>query len=88
MWKHSISPTYSRKKKCGSISNAKKVFSMMICKNVLSWASMISGCGMNGYAHKAFELFDSMVHSGIYADHMVFVGLISACSHAGLVDEG
>lgn len=74
--------------KCGSISNAKKVFSMMSCKDILSWTSMISGYGMNGYAIEAIELFNSMLHAGIYPDHVVFMGLITACSHAGLVDEG
>jgi pentatricopeptide repeat protein len=74
--------------KCGSISNAKKVFSMMICKDILSWTSMINGYGMNGYANEATELFNSMIHAGVYPDHVVFMSLISACSHAGLVDEG
>jgi hypothetical protein len=29
-----------------------------------------------------------MVHAGVYPDRVVFMSLISACSHAGLVDEG
>nr|CAB3472954.1 unnamed protein product [Digitaria exilis] len=74
--------------KCGSIFNAEKVFTMMICKDMLSWTSMIGGYGMNGYAHEAIELFNSMVHAGVHPDHVVFMGLINACSHAGLVDEG
>ena len=74
--------------KCGSISNAKKVFNMMNCKDILSWTSMIGGYGMNGCANEAIELFNSMVDAGVHPDHVVFMGLISACSHAGLVDEG
>lgn len=74
--------------KCGSILNAEKVFNMMTCKDMLSWTSMIGGYGMNGYALEAIELFNSMVHAGVHPDHVVFMGLISACSHAGLVDEG
>ncbi|OEL14959.1 putative pentatricopeptide repeat-containing protein [Dichanthelium oligosanthes] len=74
--------------KCGSIFNAKKVFNMIACKDILSWTSMIGGYGMNGYANEAIELFNSMVHAGVPPDHVVFMGLISACSHAGLVDEG
>jgi len=74
--------------KCGNISNAKKVFNMMNCKDILSWTSMIGGYGMNGCANEAIELFNSMVHAGVHPDHVVFMGLISACSRAGLVDEG
>ena len=44
---------------------------------------MISGYGRNGYANEA----NSMVHSKVHPDHVVFMGLISACSHAALVDE-
>uniref|UniRef100_K3XT44 Pentatricopeptide repeat-containing protein n=1 Tax=Setaria italica TaxID=4555 RepID=K3XT44_SETIT len=65
-----------------------QVFNMMACKDILSWTSMIGGYGMNGYANEAIDLFNSMVHAGVRPDHVVFVGLISACSHAGLVDEG
>ncbi|CAL4964001.1 unnamed protein product [Urochloa decumbens] len=74
--------------KCGSISNAKKVFNMMTCKDILSWTSMIGGYGTNGYANEAIGLFNSMVDAGVHPDHVVFMGLINACSHAGLVDEG
>ncbi|KAL6627757.1 hypothetical protein ACP70R_031483 [Stipagrostis hirtigluma subsp. patula] len=74
--------------KCGSISNATKVFNMMTCKDILSWTSMISGYGMNGYVNEAIQLFNSMLHAGDHPDHVVFMGLINACSHAGLVDEG
>ncbi|XP_062209032.1 putative pentatricopeptide repeat-containing protein At1g56570 [Phragmites australis] len=74
--------------KCGTISYAKKVFNMISCKDILSWTSMISGYGTNGYVSEAIELFNSMVDAGVHPDHVVFMGLISACSHAGLVDEG
>jgi pentatricopeptide repeat protein len=74
--------------KCGSIFNAKKVFNMIACKDILSWTPMIGGYGMNGSANEAIDLFNSMVHAGVRPDHVVFMGLISACSHAGLVDEG
>ncbi|TVU21289.1 hypothetical protein EJB05_30916, partial [Eragrostis curvula] len=74
--------------KCGSISKAKKVFCMMSYKDILSWTSMISGYGMNGYVNEAIELFNSMVQTGVYLDRVVFMGLINACSHTGLIDEG
>jgi pentatricopeptide repeat protein len=74
--------------KCGSIADAKRMFNRMGCKDKLSWTAMICGYGMNGYANEAIQLFSSMVHAGVCPDHVVFLALISACSHAGLVDEG
>jgi pentatricopeptide repeat protein len=74
--------------KCGSIADAKRMFNRMGCKDKLSWTAMICGYGMNGYANEAIQLFSSMIHAGVCPDHVVFLALISACSHAGLVDEG
>jgi pentatricopeptide repeat protein len=74
--------------KCGSIAYAKRMFNRMGCKDKLSWTSMIAGYGMNGYGNEAIQLFSSMIHAGVRPDHVVFLALISACSHAGLVDEG
>lgn len=74
--------------KCGSIANAKKMFNMMDYKDKLSWTSMITGYGMNGYANESIQLFTSMIHAGVHPDHVVFLGLICACNHGGLVDEG
>ncbi|KAL5229117.1 hypothetical protein ABZP36_017382 [Zizania latifolia] len=74
--------------KCGSIENAKKVFDRMGCKDKFLWTSMLAGYGMNGYGNEAIQLFSYMIHAGVHPDHVVFLGLISSCSHAGLVDEG
>uniref|UniRef100_A0A0D3EMW5 Pentatricopeptide repeat-containing protein n=1 Tax=Oryza barthii TaxID=65489 RepID=A0A0D3EMW5_9ORYZ len=74
--------------KCGSITNAKNVFDRMGCKDKFSWTSMIAGYGMNGYGNEAVQLFSSMIHAGVHPDHVVFLSLISSCSHAGLEDEG
>ena len=74
--------------KCGSIADAKRMFNRMGCKDKLSWTSMIAGYGMNGFGNEAIQLFSSMIHAGLCPDHVVFLALISACNHAGLVDEG
>ncbi|KAM1468137.1 hypothetical protein ACFX13_034002 [Malus domestica] len=74
--------------KCGSISNSHKIFSEMSDRNLVSWTSMIIGYGAHGYGKEAVEMFDKMVKSGIRPDQIVFMAVLSACSHAGLVDEG
>ncbi|XP_021898902.1 putative pentatricopeptide repeat-containing protein At1g56570 [Carica papaya] len=74
--------------KCGSIEDSHKIFSEMIERDLLSWTSMMIGYGAHGYGIEAVNLFEKMVKSDIKPDHIVFVAILNACSHAGLVDEG
>eukprot|EP01018_Ginkgo_biloba_P013574 Gb_33693 [translate_table: standard] len=74
--------------KCGSIENARHVFDTMPQRDVVSWTSMISGYAMHGCGKEALKLFRQMQHSGTKPDHVTLVGVLSACCHAGLVDEG
>ncbi|XP_058102710.1 pentatricopeptide repeat-containing protein At1g11290, chloroplastic-like [Magnolia sinica] len=73
--------------KCGSLEYARRVFDSMRERNLVSWSTMISGYGMHGRGKVALELFDWMKGS-MDPDHITFVSLLSACSHAGLIAEG
>ncbi|XP_011622362.2 LOW QUALITY PROTEIN: pentatricopeptide repeat-containing protein At3g22690-like [Amborella trichopoda] len=57
-------------------------------RNVSTWSAMISGLAMHGHAFKAIELFHAMQKAGCPPDDITFVALLSACSHAGLIEEG
>ncbi|KAG8369057.1 hypothetical protein BUALT_Bualt15G0110700 [Buddleja alternifolia] len=74
--------------KCGSILNSWKIFNEMRAKNVVSWTSMMIGYGSHGHGKEAIELFHKMINSGVKPDRIVFVAVLNACSHTGLVDEG
>ncbi|KAL0907758.1 hypothetical protein M5K25_022193 [Dendrobium thyrsiflorum] len=74
--------------KCGRIDYASKVFNFMPLKNEYTWNAMISGYARHGQGTKALELFRMMQDSNLQPDHVTFVGVLSACSHAGLVEEG
>eukprot|EP01018_Ginkgo_biloba_P022430 Gb_00259 [translate_table: standard] len=74
--------------KSGHIENAYKVFENMPERNVISWTAMITAYGQHGCAKEAIKLFDEMQQAGIQPSHITFVGVLSACSHVGLVDEG
>ncbi|XP_022758918.1 putative pentatricopeptide repeat-containing protein At5g09950 [Durio zibethinus] len=74
--------------KCGRIDYASKFFNMMPIRNVYSWNSMISGHARHGHGDKALKLFTHMKLEGQLPDQVTFVGVLSACSHVGLVDEG
>lgn len=49
---------------------------------------MITGYGMHGHGEDAIVLFKKMEEAGMKPDYITFVGVLSACSHAGLLDEG
>eukprot|EP01018_Ginkgo_biloba_P023741 Gb_23967 [translate_table: standard] len=74
--------------KCGRIESGRQVFEKMCQRNVVSWNSMIAGHGMHGQGESALNLFHQMQETGMKPNDITFVALLSACSHAGLVDEG
>lgn len=74
--------------KCGSIDLARKVFDEMPDRNVMSWTVMIRGLAMCGNGGDALALFSKMIDEGVKPDGITFVGVLSACSHSRLVDEG
>ncbi|CAN6683615.1 unnamed protein product [Malus baccata var. baccata] len=74
--------------KCGSMRNAYMVFNKMRNKDVASWNIMIMGYGMHGYGSKALDMFSDMCKVQMKLDEVTFVGVLSACSHTGLVREG
>jgi pentatricopeptide repeat protein len=74
--------------KCGNVKVAHELFDRMPKRDVVSWSAMIGGYGMHGYGKNALELFSRMQETSVIPNHATFVSVLSACSHAGLVDEG
>ncbi|XP_038899907.1 pentatricopeptide repeat-containing protein At3g09040, mitochondrial [Benincasa hispida] len=76
--------------KCGDVKSSVQVFHEMRRKNsVISWNSMIVGLAKNGYAEEALEIFNQLEQQqSIIPDEVTFLGVLSACSHAGRVSEG
>eukprot|EP01018_Ginkgo_biloba_P011139 Gb_03380 [translate_table: standard] len=74
--------------KCGSIENACHVFDNIHQPDVISWNTMIGAYAMHGCGKEALKLFEQMQHSGMNPDQVTLVCVLSACCHAGLVDEG
>lgn len=74
--------------KCGAIEPARDVFYALPCKNIFCWNSMIVGLGMHGYGEEAMNVFNMMEREVVRPDGVTFVGLLSACSHSGLVSAG
>lgn len=74
--------------KCGSVEDAYNVFESMQQRNVFSYSSMIAGFAMHGAANAALKLFHEMVRKGIKPNKVTFVGVLTACSHSGMVEQG
>ncbi|XP_071734924.1 pentatricopeptide repeat-containing protein At3g26782, mitochondrial [Rutidosis leptorrhynchoides] len=74
--------------KCGRVLTARRAFDRIKNKNVRSWTAMVAGYGMHGYAREALDIFYEMIRVNIVPNYITFVSVLSACSHAGLVDEG
>ncbi|CAN6584738.1 unnamed protein product [Malus baccata var. baccata] len=74
--------------KCGKINIGRQVFDKMVTRDIISWNAMIVGYGNHGLGMEAISQFHQMQSSGIKPDDVTFIGLLSACSHSGLVTEG
>ncbi|KAG6744588.1 hypothetical protein POTOM_051224 [Populus tomentosa] len=74
--------------KCGRILEAELVFNGICHADVISWNSLIGGYAINGYGKEALKLFEKMASEGMAPDEVTFIGILSACNHAGMVDHG
>uniref|UniRef100_A0A0A9H6D0 Pentatricopeptide repeat-containing protein n=1 Tax=Arundo donax TaxID=35708 RepID=A0A0A9H6D0_ARUDO len=74
--------------KCGNLERATVLFESMPVRDVFSYCSIMQGHCLHGSANKAVELFSQMLLEGICPDSAVFTVVLTACSHAGLIEEG
>ncbi|KAL6144015.1 hypothetical protein ACLB2K_054710 [Fragaria x ananassa] len=74
--------------KCGSIDSAMAVFEGIQRKKVGHWTAIIVGLGMHGMADQVLQLFLEMRTNGMEPHDITFIGILNACSHAGMVDLG
>ncbi|KAJ4974010.1 hypothetical protein NE237_007184 [Protea cynaroides] len=90
--------------KCGDIRKARRLFDGAKQKDVTTWTSMIIGHALHGQTEEALELFAKMEEGNkhrkrnrnngdqrnklVLPNQVTFIGVLMACSHAGLVEEG
>lgn len=74
--------------KCGSLKEASKIFDTIEQDDIVSWTAMIGGYAEHGNSQEAIGLFEKMHKVGLRPDQVTFIGVLTACSHAGLVDLG
>uniref|UniRef100_A0ACD5X4C1 Uncharacterized protein n=1 Tax=Avena sativa TaxID=4498 RepID=A0ACD5X4C1_AVESA len=77
--------------KCAEMDDAIRIFDIMPQRDIVSWNAMICGLAQNGQSARSLELYDEMVRShreSVTPNSVTFVGVLSACSHAGAVQKG
>ena len=74
--------------KCGPVGTSLGIFLEMPEKNLVSWNVIIGALALHGRGLEAVELFEKMQADGIMPDGITLTGLLSACSHSGLIDMG
>ncbi|KAE8690694.1 Pentatricopeptide repeat-containing protein [Hibiscus syriacus] len=74
--------------KCGDLRTAGRCFDGMVCKDVVSWNTIIMAYAIHGFGRVSVQFFQEMIENGIKPNKSTFVSLLSACSISGMVDEG
>ncbi|KAK0607572.1 hypothetical protein LWI29_016884 [Acer saccharum] len=74
--------------RCGDPQSAMQVFNKMEKRDLPAWTAAIGAMATKGNGEQAVELFNKMLKQGMKPDAVVFVGVLTACSHGGLVEQG
>lgn len=76
--------------KCGCIEMARKLFDEenINDKDLITWNSMIGAYAKHGDWYLSFKLYNQMKDLSMKPDQVTFLGLLTACVNAGLVQEG
>nr|XP_012572136.1 pentatricopeptide repeat-containing protein At5g19020, mitochondrial [Cicer arietinum] len=76
--------------KCGSINSALQFFNQIRDEvfSVSPWNATICGLASHGHASTCLEVFSDMQRYHIKPNPITFIGVLSACCHAGLVEPG
>ncbi|KAK4377674.1 hypothetical protein RND71_003970 [Anisodus tanguticus] len=74
--------------KCGNLESASDVFNKMSERDVVAWSAMVMGSSMNGQNRTALNFFYRMKDESERPNDATILGVLCACVHAGLVDEG
>ncbi|KAM0944831.1 putative tetratricopeptide-like helical domain superfamily, DYW domain-containing protein [Dioscorea sansibarensis] len=74
--------------KCGCIERAVKIFEIMTMKDKFTWTAMITGLAVNGHGEEALGIFYQMLKTSTRPDAITYIGVLSACTHAGMATKG
>ncbi|KAK6273567.1 hypothetical protein POUND7_010650 [Theobroma cacao] len=69
------------------IEDAEAIFKEMDFRNTVSWSTIICAYTQHGQGKMAIEAFKVMLDEGFLPDEVTFIGVLSACSQLGLIEE-
>ncbi|KAK4848110.1 hypothetical protein QYF36_009451 [Acer negundo] len=73
--------------KCGSMTDAQRVFDYMPDWNMDSWHLMINGYADNGLGDDGLQFFVQMRTLGMKPNEQTFLAVFSACASADAIEE-
>jgi pentatricopeptide repeat protein len=74
--------------KCGSMESSRKVFDTTVCRDQVSWNTIISSCVRFGLCVAALDMIVQMQESGFTVDRFTLGSGVAACAHLGDIDSG
>lgn len=74
--------------KCGDLDIARKCFDRMSYHDLVPWSTMIAGYGSHGKGEMALTMYDKFLLTGLEPNHVIFLSVLCACNHNGLVNQG
>lgn len=74
--------------KCSRMDAATAVFASLAHPTVVSWNELIAGYSRQGNYETSLRCYEDMLRAQVRPDAVTFLYVLTACSHAGLVDKG
>ncbi|KDP37059.1 hypothetical protein JCGZ_06115 [Jatropha curcas] len=74
--------------KCGEVEKARSIFNGISQRDKFTWTAMIVGLAINGHGKEALDVFAQMLKASVTPDEITYVGVLCACTHTGMVNEG
>uniref|UniRef100_A0A0D9W6H5 DYW domain-containing protein n=1 Tax=Leersia perrieri TaxID=77586 RepID=A0A0D9W6H5_9ORYZ len=74
--------------KCEKLDLARRVFDMLLVRDIVSWTIIISGLVQCKRPNEALEVFNAMQTSGVKPDKVVLSTVLSACASLGALESG
>uniref|UniRef100_A0A0E0ADX8 Pentatricopeptide repeat-containing protein n=1 Tax=Oryza glumipatula TaxID=40148 RepID=A0A0E0ADX8_9ORYZ len=73
--------------KMGRVRRSCEIFDSITVRTVVSWTAIIQALAVHGHGVAALVRFSQMLRQGFQPDELVFLSVINACGHSGLVNE-
>ncbi|RAL41370.1 hypothetical protein DM860_010164 [Cuscuta australis] len=74
--------------KCGEVEKGVLMFNCMPQRDKFTWTTVIVGLAVNGHGQEALDVYSQMLRSSEKPDDVTYVGVLCACTHTGMVEEG